>query len=176
MFAAAWYFPKLSAFWQPAAPVSCTICQGGSSRQSYYFLTFWLLCSFYKDASYPKSRGTTDTVYSHSFYRKLQRDKHGMGGKREDRRVQAGFLHAGEGRLFQTCFMSVCRLLISSQTNTQHRQRPCWAPHAKRWSWNPAAAEEISLGNIRWAEKGRSPYVAVCCCLKKPHYQPWKKW
>lgn len=72
--------------------------------------------------------------------------------------------------------MSACRLLISSQTDTQHRQQPCGAPHGKRLSCNPALAEEISLGHTRWAEKRRNPHVAVCFCLMKLRYQPCKKW
>lgn len=74
-------------------------------RQSYYyyyFFTLWLLCSLYKEVNYPNSRRTMDTVYLHSFHQKLQRDRHGKG-EREDGRVQTGFLHTGEGDLFQIC-------------------------------------------------------------------------
>lgn len=62
VFAAVWYFPRLSVyfFWQkPAAPDPCTITPVSSSRQSYhcyYFLTSRLLCSLYKRGQLSKQQ------------------------------------------------------------------------------------------------------------------------
>lgn len=63
-----------------------------------------------------------ETVYLHSFYQKLQRDRHGMGGKREDGRVQTGFLHTGERTPFPE-LLYVCMPPID-QLADQHSAWP----------------------------------------------------
>lgn len=91
-------------------------------------------------------------------------------GEREDRRADRNPAHQRWPLLPD--LLSACGLLTSLQNNTRHPQQLRWAPRAKRWSWNPAAAEESPLGRVRWAQKMRSPHIAVCPCLKKLHCQP----
>lgn len=177
VFAAVWYFPRLSVyfFWQkPAAPDPCTITPVSSSRQSYhcyYFLTSRLLCSLYKRGQLSKQqRDNRDCSFTFLLSEATKGQTRDGGRERMD--VCRQILHTRDGHFFQICFLSACVPLTRLQTDTQHPQRLRWAPRAKRWSWNPAAAEENPLGPVRWAQKTRSPHIAVCSCLKKLHYQP----
>lgn len=172
MFAAAWYFPKLNAFSTACSPCFLHYFPRVFEQAKLPLLSFFnflaALQLVQRGQLSKKQRDNGDCLFT-LLLSEIKRHRHGMQGKRENGCVHVGLLHTGEGCLFQICFMSVCCLLISLQTNARHHQQPCWATHAQRLSWNPAMAEEISLGCIRWADKRRSPHLAVCFCLKKLH-------
>lgn len=133
VFAAAWWFPKLSAFLTACSPCFLHCFPRRFKQAKLALLLFFKFAAALPHAQrhqLSEQQGTAETVHLHSIYQKLQRDRHGMRGKREDGHVQTGFLHTGERHRFQICSVSVCCLLISLQT--WHRQQLCWPPPAKK--------------------------------------------
>lgn len=177
MFAAAGYFPKLSAFLTACSPCFLHYCPRRFEQAKLPLLVFFnyiiLIILFFvqrvKLSTQQRDNGGCLFTRLLSEVTKGQTWDGGERGRTCADRIPA----RSRRRPLPDLRMSARRLLIGSQTDdTRHRQQPCWAPHAKRLSWNPAVAEEISLGHIRWAEKRRSPHVAVCPCPKRLRYQP----
>jgi len=123
VFAAAWYFPKLSAFLTACSPCFLHYFPRRFKQAELLLLLFFNLVAalqlVQRGQLSKQQRDSRDCLFALllSEVAKVQtRD----GGQREDIRVQTGFLHTGEGRLFRICFVSACCLCISLHGNTQH--------------------------------------------------------
>lgn len=120
MFTAAWYFLKLSAFFDSLQPLFLALFiprEVGEDKG-----TILLFSNLVQRGQL--SKGQRDSGdYLDCFDQKLQTDRHGMG--------QRGWTCADRipAHLRWTplpdMLKSGCHLLISSQTDTQHHQQPC---------------------------------------------------
>lgn len=156
---------------QPAAPLSCPRRFKQATLPLLLFFNFVAALQLVQRVQLSRQQRDNGDCLFTLLLSEVTKGQIWAGGERGQ--TCAGRVPArSRGTPLPDLLTSACRLSIILRTDTQHRQQPCWAPQAKQLSRNPAVAEEISLGYVRWAEQRRSPRVAVCFCPKKLRHQP----